>query len=260
MNKKDRELKVFIKEFQDGLVTVGEDPPECFFELYKGHDEEEIIKEWHTLICFKNNTPESLEYHIKNWLKFVKNIVGRNMTPDLISEIEYHLDILNNIGIEANVQIPNFRNQDSWTYDYLKSKTARRFNAYIKKLNRSQSVVWTVEDIKEICPQVKGRLKKKELINILKKLKENGDILEYLEKDIYCGKPAYKTEWYLDPEFGWSKYYKLIPPEKAQGNSYQKDKKPFRVCLPKKTDKWPKIRHLWNNDIDEDKWKKENGY
>ena len=267
MNEDDIELKREICSFLDDDRLV--DPPECFYELYGAAGEDDLFaikKEWNILIHFKENTPELLEELIENFMIFQKNILGRNLNSDLTQQITYELDKLQHYGLDIDLIIPNYRTSGSYccnrseTWSYKEEKKKAEIAAWNRKLNSNPTVLWNVLDLLNVYCEAfdldpfsfsKDRLYKKEVIEILELLKEKKIILDYKKDDIYCGEPTKKKVQMFDYEYGmYFEDYIIVPMEKAQGNSFQKDKKPFRVVLGDELaednfDNWPRIKGFW---------------
>lgn len=222
-------------------------PGKYFSKLYEemGISKEKAIEDWSTLIYYKNKDSEEIENTIEEFMKFYKNALGRNIDPEFFDIINTYLDHLNELGINIDFSLP----QCDWVYS--DHKKERLYEAYNRKLNNAYSYIYTVEQLLDQFPAYtsKNKLKKKELISILEEMKKDGIILEYEKRDIYCGEPQYKKRKYFDYEFNeWWTYYEEISPEKTQGNSYQKNKKTFRICADEMFPAKIIRNHFWKVD------------
>lgn len=264
MNEDDIELKKMICSFLDDNRLVN--PPACFYELYGATEEDDLFaikKEWNILIHFKDNTEEFLKELIENFIEFKNNILGRKLNSDLTQQITYELDKLHHYGIDVDLIIPNYRTfgcNRSETWSYKEEKKKAKIAAWNRKLNSNPTVLWNVQDLlNAYCKAFdldpfkffKDKLYKKEVIEMLELLKKEKIILDYKKDDIYCGEPTKKKIQVFDYEYGmYYEDYINVPMEKAQGNSFQKNKKPFRVVLGDELaednfDNWPKISCFW---------------
>lgn len=239
-------------------------PGDAFVELFRRfapqYTSKDVCDRYFEIIEEKGISEYDLEEEIQSFLNFIDNILGLNITSNLMDEITYRIDRIINLGIDISIAIPNYpKTGETWNSDDAIKEL--RIKRHYDKLNSQPTVIWNVEILQDIYKEMvnpyslivrKDRLTKKDTIRLLKELKARKIILEYVEHDIYCGKPQYRKKRIYDPEFNyWFDFWEEVPPEKSQGNSFQKRKKPFRVCLGNrlfsKTDEWQKVSYYWRD-------------
>lgn len=212
----DSEVPTFFKDFIKNVWGINEE--EYIKTLWEEVEEDlrlfDIDKVQQTLLDFQDT---------------IKRVLGKNFTWEEELTLRIAMDDLAKIGLRGEITV------GGWRYSTLIEDCIKRQK---KRDLKNNPKVWiNIEDLNFILrwarkETIDGKILKKDLEDLLNNLVGEKILTDWAYKDIYCGKPVMKKVTEYDPEARC--YYKTerpVPFRICQGNSYQKEKKKFRVCL-----------------------------